>query len=220
MRPAVHPIPEDEIDVLVVGAGQAGLALGRYLQKRGLRFLLLDARERVGDVWRSRWDSLRLYTAAEYDGLPDLPFPAERGTCPGKDDVADYLEHYARHFDLPVRPGARVTRLARAGDGWSAGMTAGTVRARQVVVATGPFSDPRVPPLAASLDAGVAQLHSSAYRRPSDLPAGLVLVVGGGNSGVQIAEELAGAAAGSPWRSAPDRRPCPSGRWAVICSGG
>ena len=108
-----RPLPGETLDVLVVGAGQAGLALGRYLQQQDARFLLVDAGARVGDVWRSRWDSLRLFTAAEHDGLPDLPFPGEPGTYPGKDAVADYLEGYAATFDLPVRLGTRVTRLRR-----------------------------------------------------------------------------------------------------------
>jgi putative flavoprotein involved in K+ transport len=181
----------DPLDVLVIGAGQAGLALGRHLQRQGTGFLLVDAGDRIGDVWRSRWDSLRLFTAAEYDGLPDLPFPAPAGSYPGKDAVADYLEDYARTFELPVRLGTRVSRLSRTDGLFTAETTTGPLTARQVVVGTGPFSAPRVPDLAAGLSPGVVQLHSSAYRRPEDLPRGRVLVVGAGNSGVQIAEELA-----------------------------
>jgi putative flavoprotein involved in K+ transport len=185
--------PDTPLDVLVVGAGQAGLALGRHLQVQGVRFLLVDAADRIGEVWRSRWDSLRLFTAAEHDGLPDLPFPADAGSYPGKDAVADYLEAYAGSFALPVRLGTRVTRLSRTDGGWSAATTTGTLTARRVVVATGPFSAPVVPRLADGLGADVVHLHSSAYRRPADLPDGPVLVVGGGNSGVQIADELAAA---------------------------
>jgi putative flavoprotein involved in K+ transport len=181
----------DTLDVLVIGAGQAGLALGRSLQRQGARFLLVDAGARVGDVWRSRWDSLRLFTAAEHDGLPDLPFPAPAGTYPGKGAVADYLETYVRTFDLPVRLRTRVTRLQQADGVFTVETTTGPLTARQVVVATGPFSAPRVPALAGDLAADVVQLHSSAYRRPADLPEGRVLVVGAGNSGVQIADELA-----------------------------
>ena len=206
----------DPLDVLVIGAGQAGLALGRHLQRQhsqgeGAGFLLVDAGARIGDVWRSRWDSLRLFTAAEHDGLPDLPFPAPAGTYPGKDAVADYLETYARTFDLPVRLGTRVTRLARFEDGFTVETTSGPLTARQVVVATGPFSAPRIPELATRLAPDVVQLHSSAYRRPDDLPPGRVLVVGAGNSGVQIAEELATAgrsvslAIGSRPRAVPQR---------------
>jgi putative flavoprotein involved in K+ transport len=201
----------DPLDVLVIGAGQAGLALGRYLQRQEARFLLVDAGDRIGDVWRSRWDSLRLFTAAEYDGLPDLPFPAAPGSYPGKDAVADYLETYARTFGLPVRLGTRVTRLHRSAEGYSAETTTGTVTARQVVVATGPFAAPVVPAVAGALAADVVQVHSSAYRRPADLPGGPVLVVGAGNSGVQIADELAASgrsvslAIGSRSRAVPQR---------------
>ncbi|MCV2491819.1 NAD(P)/FAD-dependent oxidoreductase [Geodermatophilus sp. YIM 151500] len=203
--------PAETLDVLVVGAGQAGLALGRYLQQRDVRFLLVDAGERTGDVWRFRWDSLRLCTAAEHDSLPDLPFPGDAGTYPGKDDVADYLERYAATPDLPVRLRTRVIRLRRSGDHFAAETPTGTLRARQVVVATGPFSVPRVPALAQHLAPEVVQPHSSAYRRPGQLPVGPVLVVGAGNSGVQIAEELAAAgrevalAVGSRPRAVPQR---------------
>jgi putative flavoprotein involved in K+ transport len=201
----------DPLDVLVVGAGQAGLALGRHLHRQGAGFLLVDAGARIGDVWRSRWDSLRLFTAAEHDGLPDLPFPAPAGTYPGKDAVADYLETYARTFDLPVRLGTRVTRLERVDGLFAVETTSGPLSARQVVVATGPFSTPRIPGLATRLAPDVVQLHSSAYRRPDDLPPGRVLVVGAGNSGVQIAEELAATgrsvslAIGSRPRTVPQR---------------
>jgi putative flavoprotein involved in K+ transport len=179
------------LDVLVIGAGQAGLALGRQLQQQGARFLVVDAGTRIGDVWRSRWDSLQLFTAAEHDALPGLPFPAPAGAYPGKEAVADYLETYARTFGIPVRLGTRVTRLRRADGVFAAETTTGPLTARQVVVATGPFSTPRVPELAGRLAPDVVQLHSTAYRRPDDLPEGRVLVVGAGNSGVQIADELA-----------------------------
>jgi putative flavoprotein involved in K+ transport len=210
--PPVTTSPSDEIlDVLVVGAGQAGLALGRHLQQRRLRFLLIDAGDRVGDVWRSRWDSLRLFTPAEHDSLPDLPFPGAAGSHPGKEEVADYLEHYAALFDLPVRSGTRVTRLTRSGAGFEAETTSGVVRARQVVVATGPFSVPHVPAMAQDLAPDVISLHSRDYRRPADLPEGPLLVVGAGNSGVQIADELAASgrtvalAVGTRPRAVPQR---------------
>jgi putative flavoprotein involved in K+ transport len=200
-----RPRAGETLDVLVVGAGQAGLALGRYLQQQEARFLLVDAGARVGDVWRSRWDSLRLFTAAEHDGLPDLPFPGEPGTYPGKDAVADYLEGYAATFDLPVRLGTRVTRLSRTEEGFTAETSTGPVRARQVVVATGPFSAAHIPAAAAGLDPEVASVHSSVYRRPADLPDGPVVVVGAGNSGVQIADEL--TASGRPVALAIGTRP-------------
>ena len=204
-------MPGAPLDVLVVGAGQAGLALGHELRGTGLRFELLEAAPRVGEGWRRRWDSLRLFTPAEYCALPGLPFPAPPGTHPGRDDVADYLEGYAATFALPVRTGTPVTRLGRDGAGFTAATPGGPVRARQVVVAVGPHSRPHVPALAAGLAAEVRQLHSSAYRRPDDVPAGPVLVMGAGNSGLQIAAELAAAgravtvAVGSTPRPVPQR---------------
>lgn len=200
-----------DLDVLVVGAGQAGLALGHGLRGSGLRVQLLEAAPRVGESWRRRWDSLRLFTAAEYSSLPGLPFPAPAGSHPGRDDVAEYLETYAATFDLPVRTSTPVTRLTRDDGVFTAQTPAGPVRARRVVVAVGPHSGPRVPALAAGLGEEVSQLHSSAYRRPDDVPPGPVLVVGAGNSGLQIAAELAAAgrevtvAVGSRPRPVPQR---------------
>jgi len=182
----------EHVDVLVIGAGQAGLAVGWHLREQGIRsFLLLDAGPEVGHVWRSRWDSLRLFTPAEYDALPGLPFPAPAGTYPTKDDVADYLRGYAAAFELPVRLDTRVTRLTKTGDTFHADTSSGPITAGQVVIATGPFQTPVVPTLARHLAADVVQLHSADYRSPGQLPDGPVLVVGAGNSGLQIAVELA-----------------------------
>jgi putative flavoprotein involved in K+ transport len=175
----------------VVGAGQAGLALAAHLDRRALRFLVVDAAPELGHAWRSRWDSLRLFTPAEYDALPGMPFPAPPGTHPGKDQVADYLADYANRLDLPVLLRCRVDRLERVDGVFHAHTSQGVLRARQVVVATGPFQVPVVPEVAGGLASHVQQLHSSAYRNPAQLPAGPVLVVGAGNSGLQIAEELA-----------------------------
>jgi putative flavoprotein involved in K+ transport len=189
--PAQAERPE-HVDVLVIGAGQAGLAVGWHLRERGIRsLLLLDAGPEVGHVWRSRWDSLRLFTPAEYDALPGMPFPAPVGTYPTKDEVADYLRGYAAAFELPVRLNTRVTRLTKTGDTFHADTSSGPITARQVVIATGPFQTPVVPPLARHLAADVVQLHSADYRNPDQLPDGPVLVVGAGNSGLQIAAELA-----------------------------
>jgi putative flavoprotein involved in K+ transport len=178
-------------DVLVIGAGQAGLAMGQALAQRGLRFQVVDAGPAVGDAWRSRWDSLRLFTAARFDSLPGLPFPAGPETYPGKDAVADYLQRYAETFQLPVRLNTPVTALTRSDGGYVAKTSGEGLEARQVVVATGPFHTPFVPPVADALDPAVHQLHSTDYRRPGDLPPGRVLVVGAANTGCQIAEELA-----------------------------
>jgi putative flavoprotein involved in K+ transport len=186
------PASGDVLDVVVVGGSQAGLAMAWHLQRQGLRFVVLEAGPEVGHVWRSRWDSLRLFTPAQYDNLPGMAFPAPADTYPTKDPVADYLQTYAKAFDLPVRLDAKVTELGRLEDGSFEVYTGdATYQARQVVVATGPFQVPFVPPQAAKLDPSVTQVHSADYRNPQALPDGAVLVVGGGNSGFQIAEELA-----------------------------
>lgn len=178
------------LDIVVIGAGQAGLAVGYYLKKTGLTFRLLDAATRVGESWRERYDSLKLFTPAEYDNLPGLKFPAPKGTYPTKDLVAGYLEAYARQFSLPVQLRTKVTSLKREGGTFRLRTNRGSIQAAQVVVATGPFQTPFTPAVSQQLDGGVVQLHSSAYRNETQLPSGDVLVVGAGNSGLQIAEEL------------------------------
>lgn len=190
---SLHPSADQQVrDVIVIGAGQAGLALGHYLARRDADFLLLEAGPEVGHSWRTRWDSLRLFSPAQYDSLPGLPFPAPRDTHPSKDEVADYLAGYAERFALPVEVNAPVQALHRSDDGFVLTTPTGQLRARQVVVATGPFQRPHTPALAGQLDPEVRQLHSADYRNPESLGEhGHVLVVGGGNSGLQIAGELA-----------------------------
>jgi putative flavoprotein involved in K+ transport len=185
------PAGDLRLDVVVVGGSQAGLAMAWHLARQGLRFMVLEAGPEVGHTWRSRWDSLKLFTPAQYDALPGMAFPAPADTYPTKDPVADYLQAYAAAFDLPIRLNAQVTDLRRVGDDFEVRTADATYRARQVVVATGPFQVPFIPPPAAKLDPSVTQLHSAAYHNPHALPEGPVLVVGGGNSGFQIAEELA-----------------------------
>lgn len=182
-----------DCDVVVIGAGQAGLAAGHYLAKSGLRFVILEARESIGDTWRTRYDSLRLYTPASDDALPGLPFPRIAGRFPSGRQMGDYLETYARHFDLPVETGVRVDRLTAARDGDGFMVTGGSrqYHAAQVIVATGAFQLPFIPHLAADLDARTRQLHSARYRNPSQLADGPVLVVGASHSGADIAYELA-----------------------------
>jgi putative flavoprotein involved in K+ transport len=179
------------LDVAVIGGGQAGLAMAWHLTRQNLRFVVLEAGPEVGHAWRSRWDSLTLFTPAQYDALPGMPFPGKADTYPGKDPVAGYLQGYADTFHLPVRLNARVTHLSRTAEGFEIRTDDELFRARQVVVATGPFQVPFMPPAAQRLDSSVTQLHSVGYRNPQALPPGPVLVVGGGNSGFQIAEELA-----------------------------
>lgn len=176
-------------DTIIIGGGQAGLATGYYLQQQGRDFVILDANERIGDSWRKRWDSLRLFTPARYDGLPGMPFPAPAHLFPTKDEMADYLESYATQFRLPVRMGVRVDCLSKQGDQFL--VTAGDLRfeGEHVVVAMSNYQEPRVPPFAKELNPIIVQLHSSEYRNSSQLQDGGVLIVGAGNSGAEIALE-------------------------------
>lgn len=177
-------------DTIVIGGGQAGLTSGYYLRQHGHDFVILDASPRIGNAWRNRWDSLRLFTFARFAGLPGMPFPAGPYSFPTKDEMGNYLEAYAERFDLPVRTGVPVTRLSRQ-DGRFV-VEAGEQRftADNVVVAMANFQRPKVPAFAREIDPGIIQLHSSAYRNPSQLRPGGVLVVGAGNSGAEIALEL------------------------------
>jgi len=181
-------------ETIVVGAGQCGLAAAYYLAKHGIDFVVLEANDRVGDTWRSRYDSLRLYSPAKYDGLPGLAFPHPRNAYPTGHQMADYLESYAAHFELPARTGVAVDSL-RPADGVNDGyvITAGdrTFESAQVVIATGYFRQPHVPDFAADLDPGIRQFHSSDYRAPSQLADGRVLVVGVSHSGADLAFEAA-----------------------------
>src|SRR3954451_7960983 len=179
---------DDPIDVLVIGAGQAGLSMAWHLDRRGVRYLVIDAAPDIGHSWRTRWDSLRLFTSARYDGLPGEDFRGNPDSYPGKDQVADYLAGYAHRHAFPILTDTRVSRLIPYAGGLAAHTTRGVVHARRVVVATGAFHVPFLPVIEGSFS--VPDVHSSTYRRPSDLPQGRVLVVGGANSGLQIAEDL------------------------------
>jgi putative flavoprotein involved in K+ transport len=181
----------EHADVLVVGGGQAGLAASYYLSRKGVQHQVLDAERRVGDAWRRRWDSLELFSAAGYSALPGLPFPGDPEHFPGKDEVADYLEGYAQTFQLPVTLNTQVRCLQAAAGGYRVDTDAGAYQGEQVIVATGAYQQPVVPPLAAKLGDDVVQFHSAAYRNPQQLAAEQVLVVGSANSGVGIAEDLA-----------------------------
>lgn len=179
------------VPVVVISAGQAGLATAYHLQQRGVDVTVLADDERVGDTWRERWDSLELFTPAFYNGLPGLDFPAEDPEhLPHKDEMADYLETYAETFDLPVELGTRVTRLTVEDGEFRLETRAGDRLADQVVVATGAHSSPWRPDFADELPDDVFACHSSGYRNPDQLDHGDVLVVGAGNSGTQIAAEL------------------------------
>jgi putative flavoprotein involved in K+ transport len=181
----------ERYDTIIIGGGQAGLAAGYHLAQRGIDFTIVTNESRIGDNWRRRWDSLRLFTPAAHSGLPGMPFPAPSNHLADKDEVADYLERYAERFDLPVRLGTTVRRLRHDGERHIIETDDVTLEAETVIVATGAFQHPRVPAEAARLSPLVHQLHSSAYVSPFQLPEGSVLVVGAGNSGAQIALELA-----------------------------
>jgi putative flavoprotein involved in K+ transport len=176
------------LEVLVIGAGQSGLSMAWHLARRGVRFLVIDAAPEIGHSWRIRWDSLRLFTPAGYDGLPGEGFPGAPDSYPTKDQVADYLAGYADRQAFPILTDTRVTRLVPYDGGLAAHTTQGILYARRVVVATGAFQVPLLPKIDGAFS--IPAEHSSEYRRPSDLPQGRVLVVGGANSGLQIAAEL------------------------------
>ena len=181
----------EHVDVLVIGGGQAGLSVGYHLARRGVRkFLILDANARVGDAWRQRWDSLRLFSPARFNGLDGMPYPAPPRSTPTKDEFAAYLESYVRRFMLPVRNGVRVDGVSRDVDRYV--VTSGAQRfvAREVVVAMADYQKPKLPAFAGELAPSIVQLHSSLYRRPAQLRPGTVLLVGAGNSGAEIAIEL------------------------------
>ena len=182
----------EQIETVVIGGGQAGLAAGYYLSQQKRDFVILDAHERAGDSWRKRWDSLWLFTPTSFNHLPGMPFPksADADRFPTKDEMADYLESYVARFQFPMLFNTKVDELARDGDSYLVSAGALHLKANHVVVATGAYSTPRVPTLASQLDSGITQLHSAAYRNPSQLRDGAVLVVGAGNSGMEIALDL------------------------------
>ncbi len=178
------------VDVAVIGAGQAGLAMGYFLARQGRRFVILEAGEAVGSAWRERWDSLVLFTPRRYDGLPGLAFPGDPDGYPTRDEVIAYLERYADTLELPVRFNSRVRSVTTGNGRFVLDVGDGRFEADQVVVATGPFQQPSVPAIGRGLAPDVFQTHSVGYRRPEDVPPGRVVVVGGGNTGFQIAKEL------------------------------
>jgi putative flavoprotein involved in K+ transport len=177
-------------EVVVIGAGQTGLAMGYFLSGQRRDFTILEAAREPASAWRERWDSLKLFTPARYSGLPGLAFPGDPQHYPSRNEVAAYLAEYAEHFGLPVELESRVRRVGKSNGAYSVELDDRRYEAEQVVIATGPFQVPFTPPIAEGLDADVTQLHTSSYRSPRDIPEGTVLVVGGGNSGFQIAEEL------------------------------
>jgi len=200
----------ERLDVVVIGGGQAGLSVGYYLARQNVRFVILDAQARVGDAWRKRWDSLRLFSPARYDALVGMPFPAPDDSFPTRDEMADYLEAYAERFRLPVQSGARVDSLTQRDGRYRVVAGDREFEAEQVIIAMANYQEPRVPELAGALGPDILQMHSSAYKNPEQLRDGPVLVAGVGNSGAEIAYELARAGrdvwlAGRPTGEAPFR---------------
>src|SRR6266536_4212360 len=179
------------VETLVIGGGQAGLATGYQLSQRDLPYKIIDANKRIGDAWRNRWDSLRLFTPNRFNHLPGMPFPGYHWEFPSKNEMADYLESYARKFDLRVETGVRVERLTREGDRFVANSGDRRFEADNVVVAMSSWQRPPVPDLASELDRRIVQLHAAEYKNPRQLQEGDVLVVGAGNSGAEIAIEVA-----------------------------
>src|SRR5215831_1653983 len=188
-----EPHSTTHVPIIVGGGGQAGLAVGYYLTKLGFRFLILDASEHVGDAWRHRYDSLRLFSPARNSGLPGMRLPLRGDSFPTKDQMAEYLEAYAMRFELPVRSGVRVEELTREGDSFVVRTSDHEYVCDQVIVAMAGYQNPRTPAFASQLDESVFQLHSRDYRNPSQLQPGKVLVVGVGNSGADIALEVSRA---------------------------
>jgi putative flavoprotein involved in K+ transport len=201
-------VSTETFETIVIGGGQAGLSVGYYLKKQGRPFVILDANERIGGSWRTRtWNSLRLFTPARYDGLPGWAFPASGWSYPTARETADYLEAYAEHFDLPVRTGMAVSRLAKDGDRYVVDCGERRFQADRVVVATGFYGKPSVPEFASELDPRIVQMHSSEYRDPSQLRPGGVLLVGAGNSGADIGLEV--SATHRTWLSGRDKGQVP-----------
>jgi putative flavoprotein involved in K+ transport len=184
---------EEVFETIVVGGGQAGLAAGYYLSKREDNFVILDEHLHTGATWRTRWDSLRLFTPSQNNGLPGMKFPKPDSYFPRKDETADFLEAYAKQFSLPVWYGRKVVELRRNDSGYRLSAGEDIFHARNVIVATGPFHTPYIPSAASKLKQDIFQMHSVDYRNPKDVPAQRVLVVGAGNSGAEIALELAKA---------------------------
>ena len=190
-EPTVGFEARGDVEVAVIGAGQAGLAMGYFLRRQGRRFVIFERADSIGSAWRERWESLTLFTPRRYSALPGLPFPGEPDGYPTRDEVIAYLERYAETFELPIELNTEVTILDGGDDErFRLEVDGRTMVADQVVVATGPFQLPYVPKLAEKLADGVFQTHAVGYRRPDDVPDGVVLVVGGGNTGFQIAKEL------------------------------
>lgn len=181
---------KEKWSTVVIGAGQAGLATGYYLSQNKEDFVILDQGSQIGDAWRKRWDSLKLFTPAQHDGLPGFQFPASHGALPTKDEMADYLENYAAKFSIPVQLNTKVVKLSKAPKGYEINTSNGMLFADHVIVTTGTNPVPYIPDFAKDIDQKIIQIHSSQFKNPEALPSSSTLVVGAGTSGVEIALEL------------------------------
>ncbi|MEI4621637.1 NAD(P)-binding domain-containing protein [Bacillus pfraonensis] len=179
------------LDVIIVGAGQAGLAMGYYLQKGNYNFVLLDGEERTGDSWRKRYDSLQLFTPRAYSALPGMKLAGKQDGFPTKDEIANYLEAYTKQFSIPVRLNMNVSKIRKQGKGFEVYTPKEILQSKRVIIASGAFQRPFIPSVSQNLSNDIFQIHSSQYQSPKQIPEGSVLVVGGGNSGTQIAVEIA-----------------------------
>jgi putative flavoprotein involved in K+ transport len=181
----------EHVDTVIIGGGQAGLAAGYHLGRLGRAFVVLESNQRIGDSWRKRWESLRIFTPAKFSSLPGMRLPGPRFGFPTKDEMGDYLERYAKAFGMDVRTGVHVKSLTKTGDTFVVTTSEGTrFMSHNVVVATGSERIAKTPSFAGELARGVVQLHSSEYKSPAQLADGPVLVVGCGNSGAEIAYEV------------------------------
>ena len=179
-----------DVETIIIGGGQAGLSVGYGLAKAGRSFLILDANKRIGDAWRNRWDSLKLFTPAYLNGLDGMPFPGKRHIFITKDEMADYLERYSEKFKLPVITNTRVDRLYENEQGFKVEAGNQTFKAKKVVIAMSNYQKPKLPEFAKNINPDITQLHSKDYRNSSQIKDGSVLIVGAGNSGADIALEL------------------------------
>jgi putative flavoprotein involved in K+ transport len=180
-----------QLMTVIIGGGQAGLATAYHLSRRDVPCVILDENDKVGAAWRKRWESLRLFTPGRYDSLPGMPYPGPPGSYPGKDDIANYLEAYASAFGFSVRTSVKVVRLKAEDGNYILETNEGLISASNVVVATGPFHHPRIPDYADKLNRNIYQIHSSEYQTPSQIPDGSVLIAGAGQSGAEIALDMA-----------------------------
>lgn len=184
-------MPTRHLDTLIIGAGQSSLAAGYYLKKAGRDFLIIAADTHVGETWHNRWDSLRLFTPRPFTHLPGYKLPRNADYYPTKDQMAEYLSSYAQHFNLPIQLSTEVTEVRKENQTWYISTNNGSFTANNLIIATGPFTTPFIPDFATKLSKAIQQLHSSTYKRPSDITSESVVVVGGGNSGAQLSVELA-----------------------------